>query len=201
MIQAQIDALGDVESLQTKYEISQSDLEAMKAWYDTTKGANESLAKLVEKLEEIQPSVVSINKFTSQSGEVTIEGSSYGKPAVAEFVIQLKALPYISNLKTQYVEESIEDLSASDKFVINLTLQYDDPKEKTVAEGDEETPEEAETEDSTENASDSFEGSSDENVPVVFNDSEESVNEEDSSLNSEDTTGEETPESVEGGVE
>lgn len=187
-IKAQIDALGDVETLKTQYETSQSDLETMRSWYDTTKGANESLAKLVDKLEEVQPSVVSINKLTSQSGEVTIEGSSYGKPAVAEFIKQLKALPYISNLKTQYIDESIENLSASDKFIINLTLQYDDPKETVAVENEEEAAEET----------------LDDSVPVAFDDVDENDNTEVTPTVLEESPtviDSEPSENVEGGVE
>ncbi len=180
-LQAQIEALGDVETLKGQYELSQSDLEAIKLWYDTTKGANESLVKLVEKLEEVQPSVLAINQFSSKSGEVTIEGTSYGKPAVAEFIKQLKALPYISDVKTQYVDESLDDLSISDKFVINLTLKYDDPKADSEADSEEETSEE-----DTVSASGSSEGTEDGSVPVVFDD---------------DNSGEAEDQPVEGGVE
>ncbi len=175
VIQARIDALGDVETLKKQYEMSQADLDAMKTWYDTTKGANESLAKLVDKLEEVQPSVVSITRFSSQSGEVTIEGNSYGKPAVAEFVKQLKALPYISNLKTQYIDESIEDLTAIDKFVINLTLQYDDPKGILSEEPEAGVTEEAELSESDESVSEAPEEAAAESIPVVFDNTEDST--------------------------
>ncbi len=126
-IRSQIAALGDVETIQQQYESATGDLEKLKAWYDTTKGNNESMIKFIWKLEEIQPSVVSIQRMTSNNGEVTIEGSSYGKPAVAELIMQIKALPYISDVRTEYIDENFEDLSAKDKFIINFKLLYDDP--------------------------------------------------------------------------
>ncbi len=136
-IRSQIAALGDVEELKAKYESAQNELTTMQTWYDTTKGANESLARFVADLEEVQPSAVSIEKFTSKEGEVTIQGSSYGKPAVAEFVIQLKKLPYIENVKTEYINESITDYSADDSFQMTLTLKYDDPKKDETASAEE----------------------------------------------------------------
>ncbi len=128
ILRSQINALEDVSNLQQAYEQSQADLTAIESWYETTKGANETLARFVSDLESVQPGAVAIDKFTSKDGQVTIQGSSYGKPAVAEFVIQLKALPYISDVKTEYINEEIVDYSTSDKFQMTLTLNYADPK-------------------------------------------------------------------------
>lgn len=139
-LKAQIVALGDVENLKTQYEQAQTDLATMNSWYDSTKGANESLARLIGDLEERQPSAVAISKFTSSGGEVTIDGVSYGKPAVAEFIIQLKKLPYVKNVKAEYVNESIEDYSAKDSFNIKMTLEYDDPYKTDDEEVQEEEP-------------------------------------------------------------
>ena len=72
---------------------------------------------------------MAITKLTSSAGEVTIQGNSYGKPATAEFVIQLKRLPYIQNVKVDYINESIKDYSADDTFQMTLTLLYHDPKQ------------------------------------------------------------------------
>ena len=135
-MRAQIAQLGNVEDLKSRYEQSQTELTAMQDWYDTTKGANESLARFVADLEEVQPAAVSIEKFTSKEGEVTIQGKSFGKPAVAEFIIQLKKLPYIENVKTEFINESITDYSADDTFQMTLTLKYDDPKKKPDAEAE-----------------------------------------------------------------
>lgn len=154
-IRAQISQLGNVEDLKSRYEQSQTELTAMQDWYETTKGANESLARFVADLEEVQPAAVSIEKFTSKEGEVTIQGKSFGKPAVAEFIIQLKKLPYIENVKTEFINESITDYSADDSFQMTLTLKYDDPKKKPdakdVPENDEEPVAPNETGTDTEN--------------------------------------------------
>jgi len=126
-IKAQIAALGDVETVKSQYELAQADLDIMNKWYDSTKGANESLAQLVSDLEKSQPAAVAITKLDSDGGDVTIDGVSFGKPAVAEFIIQLKKLPYVKDVKTEYIHEGIEEYSAKDTFNIKLTLEYDDP--------------------------------------------------------------------------
>ncbi len=143
-LRAQIAAIEDVSALKSQYEQATADAKTMSDWYDTTKGANESLAKLVDDLEKVQPSAVGITKFTSNSGEVTIQGKSYGKPAVAQFIKELKKLPYIEDVKTEYINESITDYSADDAFQMTLTLKYDDPKKGSEEATDENAEEVAE---------------------------------------------------------
>ena len=146
-IRSQIAAIEDVEPLKMRYDKAQADLKAMQDWYETTKGANESLAKLIDTLEKVQPSAVAISKFTSKEGEVTIQGRSYGKPAIAQFIKELKKLPYIEDVKTDYINEAITDYSADDSFQMTLTLKYDDPKADDSDAEEEETAEEEITED------------------------------------------------------
>ncbi|MCR5302167.1 MAG: pilus assembly protein PilM [Lachnospiraceae bacterium] len=149
MIRSQIAAIEDVGALKAKYEQAQADVTAMQNWYDTTKGANETLARFIDDLEIVQPSAVAISKLTSNEGEVTIQGKSFGKPAVAQFVIELKKLPYIENIKTEYINETITDYSADDNFQMTLTLIYEDPK-KTDEGGTESDSEETSSVGSTE---------------------------------------------------
>lgn len=132
----QIDAYGNMVSLEGEYTQAQADYQTMTAWYETTKGANESLAKLFKDLERIQPKAVAITKISSLSGAVNIEGSSYGKPAIAEFVIQLKELPYVEDVKMDVINEVIKDVSAVDSFNLNLSLKYDDPYSDIDGESD-----------------------------------------------------------------
>jgi len=167
-LRAQIAALGDVENLQAEYDRAQADLQTMQNWYDTTKGGNETLARFVDDLEKVQPSAVAITKLTSKEGEITILGKSYGKPAVAEYVVQLKRLPYITNVKTEYINESIVDYSADDTFQLTLTLGYQDPKQTDT--------EEAATEGETDNTSLNENSEETTEIPVV-EDSESSETE------------------------
>ena len=187
-IRAQIAALGNVENLQAEYDRAQADLQTMQNWYDTTKGGNETLARFVDDLEKVQPSAVAIDKLSSQNGEVTIQGTSYGKPAVAEMIIQLKRLPYISNLKTEYINEGIEDYSAKDSFQMTMTLSYADPK------AEDHQTEETVTDETGESSNHTTEpeNESEEEIPVAPAEDEEAI------TPTEDETVEEAPR---GGVE
>ena len=126
-LKSQLIALGDAEDYESRYNRAQSDAAALRSWYDTTKSANESLARFFADLEETMPKGVSVMKFRTSGGSVTIEGESFGKPPVAEFVIQLKKLPYVQNVRMDVLTESIEDFGAKDAFTLTLDLQYDDP--------------------------------------------------------------------------
>ena len=154
-IRSQIASIEDVEVLKQRYEKAQMDMTAMQNWYDTTKGANETLAKFIDKLEEVQPSAVAIEHLSSNNGEISIQGRSFGKPAIAQFVIELKKLPYVADVKTHFINESISDYSADDSFQMTLTLNYDDPKAEDVKTEETEETEENETqniEESTESS-------------------------------------------------
>ncbi len=183
-IRAQIAAIEDVSDLKSRYEQSQADVTAMENWYDTTKGANESLAKFIDDLERVQPAAVAINKLASTSGEVSIQGKSFGKPAVAQFIKELKKLPYVEDVKTEYINESITDYSADDAFQMTLTLKYDDPKKTKQEEG---AAEEAEV------AADEITETEPEPVEAV---TEENPEESEDAVNPEEVS-----EPAEGGVE
>lgn len=136
LLNKQIAAYDGMESLEDDYRAAQLEASTLKDWYESTKGSNESLARFVDDLEHVQPSAVAITKLTTKEGEVTIEGLSYGKPALAEFIIQLKALPYVSNVKTEYINETIVDYTAKDQFQLTFNLQYADPYAEDLEDSD-----------------------------------------------------------------
>lgn len=129
-IRNQIYSLGEVEDLEEEYLRVQEEQNIISSWYDSTKSANESIVKFVDDLEEVQPSDISISQFTANAGELRMTGNANSKNDVAEFVIQLKKLPYVTNVKTEYITESVEDFSRIDNFSIAVNLLYDDPYSK-----------------------------------------------------------------------
>ncbi len=141
-LKTQIAALGDTGDYESRYNAAQRDAAALRSWYDSTKSANESLARFFADLEETMPHGVSIRKFRTAGGSVTIEGESYGKPPVAEFVIQLKKLPYVQNVRMDVLTESVEDFGAKDSYTLTLDLEYDEPRAESSEEtGDANIPE------------------------------------------------------------
>lgn len=191
---AQINAIEDMTELQNRYDQAQADVATMENWYDTTKNANETLVRFIDDLEKVQPTAVSISKFTSQAGQISIQGFSYGKPPVAEFLIQLKKLSYISDVEIEYINEDIEDYSAHDSFQITLTLNYMDPKADPDAEGEEgETVEDSDT-GATEDVEEPVMDETESEEYDEGDESESDESEEDGSVESGEVT-------VEGGVE
>ena len=138
-MQSQIDSFGDLVCYEGQYNRSVQQLETMNTWYDSTKSANESLVKFVDDLEENQPSDVAITQFSATAGEITINGYGSSKSSVAEYVIQLKKLSYVYDVKMDYITESIADSGLRDTFSLSLKLDYDDPY--ATNEGEEETVE------------------------------------------------------------
>ena len=143
-LSAQISSLGEVKSLEEEYQAKQSELSVMQSWYDSTKSANESIAQFIEDLENVQPSDISINQFSANAGEIRLVADSSSKSSVAQFLIELKKLPYVLNVKTDYIAESVEDYVNKDTFSMVVQLEYDDPYE-TEEEVEEESEEVAET--------------------------------------------------------
>ncbi len=188
---AQINAIEDMTELQNRYDQAQADVQTMESWYDTTKGANETLLRFIEDLEKVQPAAVSISHFSSQEGQVSINGSSYGKPATAEFIIQLKKLPYISDVKIEYLNEDIEDYSAHDSFQMTFTLNYADPNEE----------EETETDDSDVGIAEEIEEPTEDSSESEDNTSEDSPEESEADMTGEDDSVTEDDTAAEGGVE
>lgn len=133
LLQRQIDAYSLSEDLGAQYAEAQAELAAMQNWYESTKSPNESLARLVKDLEKVQPTGVAITKMTVSDGTLIIEGSAADKKQIAEFVVQLKKLEYLDNIRTDYITESFEDLFVKDVFAIKMTIKYTDPYAKDEA--------------------------------------------------------------------
>ena len=101
-------------------------------------------------------------------------------------IIELKKLPYVEDVKTEYINESISDYSADDAFQMTLTLKYDDPKKDVESE-------EAEPENTEDNSE-----SSEETEIIDETNGEDTEEAADEGENDEEAAGDETSE---GGVE
>lgn len=138
-LKRRIESYGDVESVEQLYYDTLAREEVFNNWYDHTKSANESIAKLINDLEGVQPPGISITQLTSKEDGFTINGTADAKASIAEFVIQLKKLEYVTDVKTESINETIEDLCINDAFTIQLTLHYDDPYKENTSDADDAT--------------------------------------------------------------
>lgn len=131
-LQAQIDSMQSVESIEAEYNQTVKEMEVLHEWVDGTLGANESLARLINDLEKVQPSSVSITKLHSEKGEVKIEGLSAGKRPLVQYAIELKKLKYVEDVHLVAVEETFDSVTPSDEFELTLKLKYADPLQEEV---------------------------------------------------------------------
>lgn len=105
----------DIASLQVHeaayldYLASQEDYDLIKKYYDGTVSNSEALYRLILDLEEIMPKTVGINTFTLVDGGIAMTCVSEGKEYVASYVIELKKLPYVYNVRVQNISDVYDE--------------------------------------------------------------------------------------------
>ncbi len=121
-LQAQVDSLGDMVSLEQRHELSQSSIAQVQSFYDQTESNNESVVRLIRDLERYQPSSLSITNFNASDGNVTIGCDVLGKRGVAAFIVAMKELEYVKDVQISNVVEVEKELGAYDSFVMTFIL-------------------------------------------------------------------------------
>lgn len=129
-MQRRLEQLGEVEDLENESIRYQAEADTINAWYETTKSPNESLTKFIEDLENYQPSDIAITHFSLNDGIFSLEGVSSNKPAIAEFIKEMKKLEYVSDVNVSIMSETIEDKHKSIQFNMTLQLQYTSVEEE-----------------------------------------------------------------------
>lgn len=127
VIKVQIAAFEDTEDLEGKCLRTEAECNQLRDWFESTKSPNESLVRLLDDLEKVQPQDISITRMNLADGNLKFDGVSSNKPAIAEFIKELKGLSYVENVQIEYITESVEDYSVVEAFTISFTLQYKDP--------------------------------------------------------------------------
>ncbi|RHV51080.1 hypothetical protein DXB46_04320 [Lachnospiraceae bacterium OM04-12BH] len=143
-LETQIAAEEPAEAVYNAYNNAQSDYTQIKEYYDSTKNSNEMLYTMILDLEEVMPESVGITNLTAENGAVDITGVAGGKSALSKFVIELKKLSYVSNVRVENVADTYDEFGNSTS-AFNLNLQLNFPEENS-----EEVTEEENAEQSTE---------------------------------------------------
>lgn len=73
--------------------------ELLSDYYDSTINDTEALYKLVLSLEAVMPQSVGIQSFSIENGAVSLVGICQGKTALADFIMTLKEIPYVDQVK------------------------------------------------------------------------------------------------------
>lgn len=125
-LEQSIAAVQDSEAVYDMYNRVKADYQVLADYYDNTKNNNEMLYQMVLDLEQVMPESVGITNFTAENGEVSITGTSGGKDALAKFIIELKKIPYISNVRVENIADtydSFDNSTSTFNMVFRLNLQ------------------------------------------------------------------------------
>lgn len=146
-LETQIAAEEPAEAVYNAYNNAQSDYTQIKEYYDSTKNSNEMLYTMILDLEEVMPESVGITNLTAENGAVDITGVAGGKSALSKFVIELKKLSYVSNVRVENVADTYDEFGNSTS-AFNLNLQLNFPEENSEEVTEEENAEQSTGEDS-----------------------------------------------------
>lgn len=123
-LEKDIAAIEDIEELYLNYTQTMAELNTVKSYYEGTRSRNESLYRLLVDLERIMPQSVGITQLNAQEGDVSITGIAAGKEALAAFVIGLKEIEYVSDVRLKDVTDAYDEMGApTSVFNMTFTLQ------------------------------------------------------------------------------
>ncbi len=102
LIEADIASMEDIEGIAQEYENSVESYNIVKTFADGTVSDNEMVLQFIQDMEKILPSDMYIDAFQATEGVVSFEvtGTSVenGKEEIADFIVKLKGLDYVSGV-------------------------------------------------------------------------------------------------------
>ena len=110
-LEQEIANLSQVEETYSDYLDNQQKYALLKQYYDGTVNNSEQLYQLILDLEQVMPKSVGINTFTITNGEISMTCMASGKEAVADFVIELKKIPYVSDVRVENITDTYDEFS------------------------------------------------------------------------------------------
>lgn len=106
-IEAHIAQMEDIEGIAQQYEASVASYNIVKGFADGTVSNNEMLYQLLLDLEKSLPSDARVQKLTSVDGVVTLEIVGTTKEEVADIIIKLKGLDYVSGVAPTTIKDEL----------------------------------------------------------------------------------------------
>lgn len=108
LVDAENDKLAYAEQMYLAYTDMENEYDRLMEYYATTKSDTEMFYPLILTLEEVMPQSVAIGDISVDNGEVSVTGYAAGKIPVADFIIELKKIPGVSNVKVSKTADSNE---------------------------------------------------------------------------------------------
>lgn len=127
-LEKKVDALAEAETIANTYYAAKKDYDLIRTFEASTESANENLYRFIMDLEDVMPEQVSITNFNIQEGAVALSALGTSKEQVADFIIQLKKLPYITDVFVGAMTQSYGE-TPEVSFNLNLTMLPPETKE------------------------------------------------------------------------
>ncbi|MGN0377921.1 MAG: pilus assembly protein PilM [Suilimivivens sp.] len=132
-LQAKLDRYGTAEATYNEYLVAKKNYDVVKNYYDSTRNPSEMTYQMILDLEKVMPESVGIIDISIKNGSVEMTGISDGKDSLAKFVIELKKLPYVTNVRVDDILDTNAELGGKTSN-FNMKWQLIFPAEQTEGE-------------------------------------------------------------------
>lgn len=134
-LEDEVSKLAPSEAVYLDYMANQQNYDQIKGYYDSTVNNSEALYPLILDLEKVMPKSVGISTFTLTNGEITMTCISDGKEPIASYVIELKKIPYVSNVRVKNISDFYDEFGqVTSTFNLSFSIRVMDETE-SEAEG------------------------------------------------------------------
>lgn len=108
VIDAENERLVYLEQTYLSYMNLLNEYNRLEGYFNETGSDSELLYQLIMTLEEVMPQTVGITNLSVDAGEISLTGVASGKVKVADFIIELKKIPFVSDAQISKTVDSNE---------------------------------------------------------------------------------------------
>lgn len=137
-LQKRIEELQYIEEVYKDNQVMQRIASGYREYDSLSKSQNERMGKLVEDLEAVLPTTVTVQTISGAEEKLTINLISDEKLTIAQLIMNLKELKYLNNVFVPSIAEMTDDEGNSLGWNFSVTATYvtpEDEKENTNTEG------------------------------------------------------------------
>ena len=133
-LEGQLSSLSSMQDIEMRLNEVNAKVSGIDALYGETEGPNNMLKQLLEDFEARMPSSMLIDSINVTDGIVTISAGGAGKESVAKLIMEMKDLPYVDDVKIDYISEVIDEVEFFDTFNMTFMLTNNsDTSEENVS--------------------------------------------------------------------
>ena len=111
----QIAQMEIAEQVEAQYHEALNSYNAVKVFVDTTHTDNVMLLKFIEDMEQVMPTGTSIDNVKSAGGYVNFDVTSTSKEAVADVIVTMQGLDYVSDVSIPAITDTIIPIVTTDE--------------------------------------------------------------------------------------